>query len=203
MEPHGRKVLDVSGLPRNTVGPGEVTWWGNLGFMIVEGTTLLICAVAYIYLRRNFESWPPLRTPQPDVLVPTISLMLLFVSTWLAYREGVAARNREIDAMRKVGAISLTASAMVLVFRALEFGALNTRWDNDAYGSLLWFILGFHSTLLLLQFFEDTFYLYITFRGPVRDRHYGHIIDKAHYSVFVAAVWVPLYVMIYLAPRYI
>ena len=43
-------------------------WWGTLGFMVIEGWTLALLAAMYFYIRQNFLTWPPLRTPLPSLL---------------------------------------------------------------------------------------------------------------------------------------
>ncbi|MBV8913228.1 MAG: hypothetical protein JOZ05_09345, partial [Acetobacteraceae bacterium] len=46
-----RRVLDVSGLPLHGIGPESVTWWGALGFMLIEGTGFALVIAVYLYLR--------------------------------------------------------------------------------------------------------------------------------------------------------
>ena len=43
-------------------------WWGTVGFMTIEGWTIALLVAAYLYLRQNYEAWPPLRTPNPSLL---------------------------------------------------------------------------------------------------------------------------------------
>src|ERR687896_613093 len=64
-----RAVADVRSLPRTVFGHRALMWWGTLGFIVIEGTTLFICAVTYFYLRRNFSTWPPEHLYRPALLV--------------------------------------------------------------------------------------------------------------------------------------
>ena len=66
-----RPTRDVSSLPTVTFGPRSLMWWGTLGFMTIEGWTTVLLVGAYLYLRQNYEAWPPLRTPYPSLGVPT------------------------------------------------------------------------------------------------------------------------------------
>ena len=54
-----RAVADVASLPTTTFGNRGILWWGTLGFIVIEGSTLAICALTYFYLRKNFYTWPP------------------------------------------------------------------------------------------------------------------------------------------------
>jgi heme/copper-type cytochrome/quinol oxidase subunit 3 len=38
---------------------------------------------------------------------------------------------------------------LTLAIRAFEFAHLNVGWDQNAYGSILWVILGLHATHLI------------------------------------------------------
>ncbi|HEX6560126.1 MAG TPA: hypothetical protein VF021_11705 [Longimicrobiales bacterium] len=198
-----RRTLDVSALPRHSFGPSEVTWWGNVGFMIIEGFTLMVCAVVYLYLRRNFQSWPPLRTSVPDLIIPTVSMLALIGGAVLAHLEARSARAFDLAGVRLWATVGVIADAVVLVLRFLELSSLNTRYDNDAYGSIVWFTLGFHGTLLALVFLEDLFFLLVPWLKGIDAKQAGHIVEKGAYAKFVAAIWIPLYVLIYLSPRFL
>ena len=72
-----RAVLDVRDLPSVVYGSRVLTWWGTLGFMAAEAASLSAVLASYYYVMRSYNSWPPLRTPPPDLFVPTISLVVL------------------------------------------------------------------------------------------------------------------------------
>ncbi|MGI8547162.1 MAG: cytochrome c oxidase subunit 3, partial [Gemmatimonadaceae bacterium] len=143
-----RVVADVAHLPDVTFGPRSTAWWGTVGFMVIEGGTLVICAFTYLYLRKNFVAFPPLGTPLPSLPVPIAQLILMGISIvpmWCAAR---AARALDPDRARTALIIASVLKLGIFVLRWYEFKALNTRWNSDAYGSAAWFVLGFHATLL-------------------------------------------------------
>src|SRR5215213_11844525 len=73
-------AFDASDLPTVVYGSRAATWWGTAGFMLAEAATLAACVASYYYIRRNFTTWPPLRTPPPDLFVPTIGLIVLIAA---------------------------------------------------------------------------------------------------------------------------
>src|SRR5947209_19669583 len=75
-----RAVIDLSALPDVVFGPRDIMWWGTLGFVLIEGFTLVLCAAVYIYLQQNFTAWPPEGTPLPRLLVPSIQLVVMVLS---------------------------------------------------------------------------------------------------------------------------
>ncbi len=67
-----RVVLDVSGLPDICFGPRDIMWWGTMGFVMIEGFTMVLCWVVLIYLHQNFATWPPEDTLRPSLGMPTV-----------------------------------------------------------------------------------------------------------------------------------
>ena len=75
-------------------------------------------------------------------------------------------------------------------------------WADTAYGSAAWFTLGFHTTLVVADFLEAVAFLVIFLIGPVHDDHYEDADEVTFYTWFLFLVWVPLYVLIFLSPRW-
>ncbi|MBX6364717.1 MAG: cytochrome c oxidase subunit 3 [Gemmatimonadetes bacterium] len=198
-----RAVIDVSGLPDVAFGSKNAVWWGTLGFMLIEGSTLAICAVTYFYLRRNFDPFPPGATPPPDLPLPTLSLLALLASLAPATLTSRAAKRFDAAGVRRWLAVGLVVMTAAVVLRALEFPALNTRWKSDAYGSIAWFTLGFHLSLLVVNLAESVVIAAIFFLGRAERKHFSDAADDACYWFFVVLVWVPLYVTVYLTPRFL
>lgn len=192
--------LDVRHLPTHAFGPRDLTWWGTIGFILIEGTSLLLCAASVIYLRRNFPTWPPPDTRRPDLLIPTINLVLLLstiIPMWLVSRY---APKRRVRVVRwSLFAATLMAAA-VLVLRGFEFAALNTRYDSSAYGSVVWVTLGFHTFLVFTDFLETVALTILYFIGPLEERHLVDATNNAAYTFFLPLSWLPLYALLFLWP---
>ena len=90
----------------------------------------------------------------------------------------------------------------VLGVRVLEFHALNTRWDADAYGSAVWMLMGLHTLHLATDTFDTAVLAVLMFTGPLEGRRYVDVSENALYWYFVVYSWLPLYAVIYWAPRW-
>ena len=193
--------IDISTLPREGFGSASTPWWGTLGFIAAEGGTLLLCAGTYLYLARNFDEWPPAGLGNPDLFLPTLSLLLLVASIvparWLSH----AARRMNLRAVTRLLVLAVGIEVVLVTLRAFEFAAVNVRWDTNAYGSAVWFTLGIHSLLLLTDLFETAVFALIFLTGRAEEKHFTDAADVALYWHFVALSWVPLYALIYLSPR--
>ena len=196
------RTLDASGLPETGFGTASPVWWGTLGFMCIEGTSLALCAATYLYLSRRVDSWPPAGTSLPDLVAPTVFLILALASVLLAAGIERSAKRKDERALRRLLLYGVAAETILLAVRAFEFYAINTRWDTTAYGSIVWVTLGFHTTLLLFDLLETGGFALLFHRGPVEDKHFADAADTATYWYFVVIAWIPLYALLYLYPRF-
>jgi heme/copper-type cytochrome/quinol oxidase subunit 3 len=199
-----RAVLDVADLPDVTFGPRDLMWWGTLGFVVIEGFTLVLCAVVYVYLHQNFAEWPPAHTPRPSLGVPTLQLAIMLASLPVVAWTQRSARRYDLGKVR----IGLTAAGVFsIVFvglRAVELlVSLNVKWDANAYGSAAWLVVGTHATLLLVEMVEVVGMAAIFWIAPVEEKHFPDAADMVLYWYFMVLAWVPLYLLCYWLPRWI
>jgi cytochrome c oxidase subunit I+III len=197
-----RVVADISGLPRTVFGHRSLMWWGTLGFIIIEGTTLFICAVTYFYLRRNFTTWPPEHIYRPALLVPTIQAGLMLLSNIPMRWADRASRKMDLAGVRKAFVICSVLAVVMTVLRWFEFRALNVRWDTTAYGSAAWATVTAHGTLLLLELAETVAFTVLLWGNDVEERDLSGVADNAFYWYFMTGVWIPLYVILFLSPHF-
>lgn len=197
-----RALLDVSRLPTVTFGHRNVAWWGTLGFMVIEGTTLLVAISTYFYLRKNFTSWPPEPTPLPDLLVPTLNTILLLAIIVPMRRVDRAAKRLDRHGVKVWLVVASVMTLVAVVLRYWEIDALNTRFDSHAYGSAAWAVLVLHTTLLLIDLVETGLIALLFFVGPLEKKHFADASDAAFYQYFLSLSYVLAYVVVFLSPRW-
>jgi cytochrome c oxidase subunit 3 len=192
-----RVVADVSALPLHAHGIASLTWWGTLAFMLIEGTGFALGIGVYLYLASIAPEWP-LASLAPDpgpgtaiTLVLLASLVPNFLLSRWAGKEDLRLTRIGIAVMSVVGIVPL-------VIRFYEFGALNVSWDSNAYGSVVWLLIGLHTTHIITDV-ADTLVLaalMFTRHGDNR-RRYGDVQDNAMYWNFVVLTWIPVYACVY------
>jgi cytochrome c oxidase subunit III len=197
-----RPALDVSALPTVVFGYRDLMWWGTTFFALIEGFTLALVAATYLYLRKNFVAWPPERTPLPDLLVPTISLVVLLASLAPAWWAKRMAERLDLPAVRRALIASSVLGSLSLGLRFSEFFALNTRWDSHAYGSITWFVVGSHVFLHLLDWSDTVGLTAMSLTGRWEEKHFVNATDNSNYWYFMVLSWVPLYALVFLGPRF-
>ena len=87
--------------------------------------------------------------------------------------------------------------------RALEFAHLNVWWDRDSYGSAAWLLLGLHTTHIVTDFLDSAVLAAVMVAGPVEEHRFVDVEENAVYWYFVVLAWLPMYGVIYWAPRLI
>src|SRR5690348_10860220 len=152
MTRRSRAVMDLSKLPDVVFGPRDIMWWGTLGFVVIEGFTLVLCAAVYVYLTQNFTTWPPEHTPLPSLRVPTIQVLVMLASLPVVWWTAQAARRYDLGKVR-IGLILATLfNAAFVGLRLVELlVSLNVKWDTNAYASAQWLLLVMHGTLLTVE----------------------------------------------------
>lgn len=196
-----RVVSDLSTLPLHGFGPASLTWWGTLGFMLIEGTGFALAIATYLYLMSLAPVWP-LNAPPPDLLPGTLMTLLLLVSVPPNLLLSRWARQRRLLAVR-IGLVVMSILGLLpLLVRFFEFRALHTSWDSNAYGSVVWLLLGLHTSHILTDL-ADTLVLTVMMFTPHahNPRRFGDVQDNAMYWNFVVLTWLPIYVCIDWIPR--
>ncbi len=194
-------ALDVSHLPPIAFGPRATIWWGVLGLLAIEGAMFAILLATYFYLRQNFSVWPPAGTPPPDLLAGTANMILLLASLWpmrIAHRAGFEEKRRLVWIAL---AICIVIGLVSIVLRAFEFSATHCRWYTNAYGSVVWTTLGMHLGHLIASTLENILLALLMRRGPVERKHFVDVNVNAIYWYFVVIGWLPVYAVLYFAPR--
>jgi cytochrome c oxidase subunit I+III len=128
-------------------------------------------------------------------------MALLFISVLPMY---VVDRAARAEARRPiaVGLIVCTLIGLACFgLRIVEFHALHCRWDTNAYGSVVWTILGIHAGHLLAASIENILLVALFLRGYVEHKHYTDTNVNALYWYFVVLGWLPMYMILYFAPR--
>jgi heme/copper-type cytochrome/quinol oxidase subunit 3 len=203
-----RRVVDVSHLPRHGLDYQECIWWGNLLLIAIETTMFGLLAASYFYIFLYTSPWPPPRTAPPstlftapDLLPGTITVILLVASCIPMFLADRAARHFEAKRVIFWLVVSALFGVAALVLRFYEFPAIHFRWDSNAYGSVVWFLLGFHLMHLSASIVETAMIASWNAVHGMDERRAVDTTVNAAYWYWMSLVWVPLYLIVYFAPR--
>jgi cytochrome c oxidase subunit III len=196
-----RLVGDLSELEEGGFGPRSTTWWGTMGFMTLEGMGFVLAAGALLYLYAVNTDWP-LSAPQPDYGPGTVLTAVMLVSVIPNHLVLRWAKQQALWKVRLGLVIMCIFGVLPLIIRIYEFPALNVNYDANAYGSILWLLLGLHTTHLITDVGETIVLTVLMFTGHGHaKRRFGDVDDNAFYWDFVVITWLPIYALIYWIPR--
>jgi cytochrome c oxidase subunit 3 len=193
---------DVAALPTHKFGPGSLTWWGIIGYMIVEGSAFALAFAAYFFLMGHEQGWPPEGRAAPDLLAGTLFTIVILLSEIPNTMVKKAANEGRVLAIRRLLPVMVAVGVVLLIIRGFEFNSLNCRWTDNAYASIIWALLLMH-TVHILTDWADTIVLWALMRTPLayEGRRLVDTDENALYWRYVWLLWLPIYLMIYWVPR--
>ena len=195
-----RPVIDVGDLPSFAFHHRSLVWWGTMGLIAIEGMMFALLVTAYLYLKGRSPHWPPGHF-SPDLFWGTVNTIVLLVSAIPNHLTKKAAEHLQLGKVRLWMAVALLLALVFNVIRIFEFQSLNVWWDENAYGSVVWVLLGFHTAHILTDFMDSSVILALLFIGPLEESHFVDVSENSMYWYFVVISWIPIYAVIYLAPR--
>ena len=171
---------------------------GDLNSVVLAGSAVLLLAVAAV----RYST----RAGLPSLLV--------YLAMGLALGEaGLGLRFEDADLTQMLGTLALAV--------ILAEGGLTTRWDVvrpvaplagvlatvgvfasvAITTSLVWLLLGLHTTHIVTDVLDSGVLTALMFMGPVEERRFVDVSENAVYWYFVVLTWIPIYGVIYWAPR--
>jgi len=200
--PNDGSAVDVRDLPSYGFGDHSLMWWGTWGIILIEGTVFTLAAMTYFYLRTRVINWPP-SVDYPGLLWGTLNLLIVVLSAIPNAWAKRAGERQDLAGARKWTWVLLAVALVTIAIRFLEFRSLNVRWDSNAYGSIVWTLLGLHTLHLITDAYDTAVLGVLLVTGPLEGKRFGDVAENALYWNFVVIAWVPIYAIIYIAPRVI
>ncbi|MFO0791054.1 MAG: cytochrome c oxidase subunit 3 [Pirellulales bacterium] len=203
------QAIDVSELPGIAFDTQAPMWWGNMLMMLIETMTVALFVTSYFYLSQNFTHWPPpnsgsippLHTPLPDLGYGSCVVALLALATIpMVWADRAAHDMRPVPVV--VGlSLGTAAGIAAIILRVFEFQSLHVRWDDNAYGSLVWGLLSLHLLYIILEVGEAAINVVWILLHGMDEKHAVDATLSTEYWYWTVAVALLIYGVIYWAPR--
>jgi heme/copper-type cytochrome/quinol oxidase subunit 3 len=207
-----RAIIDVSNLPNTVLDHRSPIWWGNMLLLAIETTMFALLVAMYFYARVvDFNVWPPpqvnrlpiLYNTAPALLLPTINLFILLVSVVPLILADRACLKRDVPVVKAGLVLCVLLGLVVIVIRFFEFKSLNFKWNDNAYASIIWSIVGLHLTHLVIATAENFIITAWVLVKGLDDKHARDVRVTATYWYWVAGIWVLLYFIIWGGARWL
>ena len=191
--------FDLSVLPDSSLDAREPLWWGQLIMASIEGTLFVILAICYLYYRSKFNIWPPPGVHQPFALA-TANTVLLLASCFPVYLADKAVQKKDRSRVIFWEIAVLLVGLLFIGLRIAECRTLNYKWNSHEFGSIVWAILWLHSYDFGAALLEEVVLIAIFLSGRVGDKQRLGIRVSTILYYFLAAIWVPQYILVYVYP---
>jgi cytochrome c oxidase subunit 3 len=197
-----RTAIDVSALPTFAFGQRSILWWATLGMCLIELTAFILTGASYIFLRWRVPDWPPgVAPPQLGWATATTALMLVsMIPNELTKR---AAEKLDLAQVRLWISVCVAFGFAFCITRTMEFTTLNCWWDTNAYGSIVWTLLGLHTVHVVTDLMDTIVLAVMFFTAPLDANRFVDASENALYWYFVVFTWLPIYGLLYITPRFI
>ena len=204
-----KPTLDVSNLPSTVFDYKAPLWWGNTLLLFIETAMFGILIAIYFTVAMNLNPFPPPRVdqypvlydPVPDLTLPIIGLVILLFSLVPGIMLDMAARKRQGGKVKILILITLAFNIAALIVRYYEYDSLHFKWNDNAYGSITWMILGMHMLHLFVMLCEDGYLAIWTWTRDLDDKHALDLSVMAIYWYWIVGIWVLLFSIVYIFPR--
>ena len=197
-----RPVLDVSGLPESAFGRSNTTWLANVFYMMIEGTMFALLFASYFYLRTRASSWPPVQLP-PYLCYGVANGIVFLISVIPArYAQKVASTGDRARVRLALGALALFA-IVAMVLRGFELASLNCRWYDNAYGSIVWSLIGIHTGHLITEFIETAVLFGVSLTPKMEGTRLADAAINSDYWYFVVITALLVDFVIYGTTRFL
>jgi heme/copper-type cytochrome/quinol oxidase subunit 3 len=155
---------------------------------------------SYVYIKGRNPHWAPGVFP-PDLRWGTLNTIVLLASCVPNQLAKNAAEKMELRKVQLWMVVCIAFAIAFNIIRIFEFRHLNVWWDTNAYGSVVWTLLGFHTTHIVTDLLDSAVLAVIMFVGPLEEKRFVDVSENAFYWYFVVLIWLPIYGLIYFAPR--
>jgi cytochrome c oxidase subunit III len=193
-------IINVAPLPRVAFGHRSILWWATMGIIAIEGTMFALVIVSYLYIKGRNPHWAPGVFP-PGLLWCTLNTVVLLASCIPNQLAKKAAETMDLPRVQLWMVVCLAFAVAFNIIRIFEFRSLNVWWDTNAYGSVTWTLLGVHTAHILTDFLDSLVLAVLMFVGPLEEKRFVDVSENAMYWYFVVLSWLPIYALIYFAPR--
>ncbi len=180
-------------------------WWGMVLLIATEATFFTILLTSYWYIRfRTGSAWPPPPIEKPKVFLVGVMTPILLLSSAPMHWAELGVRRGRLWQLKLGLLVTFAMGATFLALQAVEYHDILTEEftpRTNAYGTLFFSITGFHGFHVAIGLLLNLWLQFYAWRRAFSAERYLPVENVVLYWHFVDAVWVFIFISLYLAPR--
>lgn len=187
-------------LPINPAERRNPGWWAMVLIIVTEAMLFAYLLFAYFYLGSMANTpWPPGGPPALKLVVPNTIILLASSGTMWWGESGIRAGSQV--RLRLGLLITLILGVVFLAIQGIEYSRKDFTLQSNAYGSLFFTITGFHGAHVFVGLLFNIVVQLRAWLGHFTAERHLAVTNAAMYWHFVDAVWLVVFVSLYLAPH--
>lgn len=198
------RVPDDRLLPPAPTSTAEVGYWGMALFVATEATMFASLIISYLFLGTANAGWPPPGIERPKLILPPIMTAILLASSVTMFWGERGIEQGDRGRLRIGIGLTMLLGVVFLGVQAVEYKDKLEKMQPQvhAYAASFYTITSFHALhvitgLLLLGYAEVRALL-----GHFDAEHHLAVKNVGLYWHFVDAVWLVIFLTLYLSPRF-
>jgi len=186
--------------PEPLSGSHATGWWGMIALIVTEASLFVILIFSYFYLRWETPHWPPGGIPLPEFtyIIPATVLLLGSSAPVVWAEHGI--RHGRNDRLRLGFLAGWIMAACFMALELWEWKQLGYGPQKNVYTSLFFTITGFHLAHLTVALLLSIYVQVRAWLGQFDSRHFLAVENVSLYWHFVDAVWVFVFLTLYVSP---
>jgi cytochrome c oxidase subunit III len=173
--------------------------FGMVIFLLAEGMIFVGMFGAYLAFRATLPAWPPVGTPELELLVPSINTTILISSSFVIHNADTAIKKNDVRGMQLWFAITAVMGIIFLGGQVYEYSNLEFGLTTNLFASSFYVLTGFHGLHVFIGVCAILGVLW-------RSRTPGQYSDHKHFGIeaaelywhFVDVIWIVLFGLLYI-----
>ena len=196
------RTIPKEELPVLLTGAKAPLWWAMLLLVTIETTVFATLFSSYFYLRFTVPEWPPEDISNPDLLLPIINTGVLIAGAVAVYWGSNGIQKGNQRRLKWGIGIAVVMEAIFFVIKVVLSQGIGYGMTDHAYGSIFFTINRLHTGHVLVAILMGSVAEVLAFRGYfTKERRLGIQVINIYWQ-FVTLIWFPVFVVLFLVPRW-
>jgi cytochrome c oxidase subunit 3 len=180
----------------------STAWWGMVMLITTEAMIFLALLSSYFFIRAGSSHWPLGGIKVPELTRSSIFSVVLLGSSIPIFWAESAIRRGHMRAVKIALLVSFLMGSAFLAHSVWDFLDLDFKFNENAYASLFFVIVGLHATHVFVGLLMSMVVQLKTWLGKVTPERHVSVEVFSLYWHFVDAVWIFVFSSLFISPHF-
>lgn len=196
------RVIRTGQLPDLVAGPKAPVWWGMILLVTIETTVFATLISSYFYMGMMLPEWPPAGVDPPDLLLPLVNTGVLLTSSFVVYWATSGIKKGKQRRLKIGLGMAVFLETVFFVIKQMMSQGIEYGWSDHAYASIFWTISRLHTGHVIAAILMGAVATVLALKGYfTQERRLGVDVVNIYFQ-FVALIWLPVLLVLFLLPNW-